>query len=40
MPQGLPYSICLEGKARNAHINREMALTMGIGTGMVLSFLG
>jgi hypothetical protein len=37
---GLPYGICLEGKAMDTHITREMALTMEIRTGMVLSFLG
>ena len=37
---GLPFSMCFEGKAMDAHITREMALTMEIGTGVVLPFLG
>lgn len=37
--QGLPYGICLEGRAMDAGITREMALTMEIRTGMILSFL-
>lgn len=37
---GLPFSMCLEGKAMDAHITREMAPTMEIRTGVVLPFLG
>lgn len=37
---GLLFSMCLEDKATDAHITREMAPTMEIGIGVILPFLG